>query len=69
VAALIRHFLGVTYHPGHVNRLLKQWGWDRREALRSTHHNDRQIIAGWCRWSWPQWKKKLLKHHVLQAVA
>jgi len=68
VAALIRHFLGVTYHPGHINRLLRQWGWDRHEALRSAYQNDKKTIARWRQWSWPQYKKRLLKHSVLQAV-
>jgi transposase len=69
IAALIRHFLGVTYHPGHINRLLRQWGWDRQEALRSAYQNDKKTSpvggSGPCR----NTKKRLLKHSVLQAVA
>ena len=32
VAAVIEKVTGVTYHPGHVWRVLRQMGWSRQQA-------------------------------------
>ena len=63
VAALIQHFLGVTYHPGHVNRLLKQWGWSSHKSSRQTRQFDEEVIAHWSAWTWPHLKKTLLQRN------
>ena len=34
VVALIRHYVGVSYHPDYIPRLLKRWGWTVQKPSR-----------------------------------
>jgi transposase len=57
VAQLIQTQFGVTYHPSHVSRLLKQLGWSpQRPNLRATQRDD-DAIAAWYAERWPTLKK------------
>jgi transposase len=57
VAEVIETETGVSYHPGHVWRLLRQMGWSRqRPARRAVERND-EAIANWVRHEWPRVKK------------
>jgi transposase len=58
VAAVIRHYLGIGYHPGHVTRLLKRWGFTLQKPSRQARQRDEQIIARWRQETWPALKKR-----------
>jgi transposase len=58
VAEVIERVTGVSYHPHHVWRILRQqlsWTW-QRPARRATERND-EAIANWIKHRWPAVKK------------
>src|SRR5438552_5248851 len=57
VAQLIRDQFGVSYHPGHVSRLLRQIGWSPQRPIRRATQRDEQAIAAWYSERWPALKK------------
>jgi transposase len=57
VAEVIEATTGVSYHPGHVWKILHQLGWSRqRPARRAIERND-EAIARWVAEDWPRVKK------------
>jgi transposase len=57
VAQLIKDEFGISYHPGHVSRLLKQLDWSpQRPVVRATQR-DEAAIAAWHAECWPALKK------------
>jgi len=57
VAQLIKEQFGVSYHPRHVGRLLKQIGWSpQRPSVRASQRDEAQIAA-WYHERWPALKK------------
>lgn len=57
VATVIERVTGVRYHPGHVWRLLRAWGWTpQRPATRARERNEAAIQA-WLTQRWPAVKK------------
>lgn len=57
VAALIARKLGVRYHPGHVSKLLAQWGWSPQLPERRARQRDEDAIRQWLTERWPAIKK------------
>ena len=58
IAAVIRRRFGVTYHPGHVWRVLGQLGWScQRPEARARERNE-PAIRRWLRYRWPVLKKR-----------
>src|SRR5438477_11053455 len=57
VAQLIRDQFGVSYHPGHVSRLLRQIGWSPQRPIRRATQRDEEAIAAWYSERWPALKK------------
>ena len=58
VAKLIEQEFGVTFHPGHVWRVLRQLGWScQRPTGRAVERNE-QRIRWWKTQRWPALKKK-----------
>jgi transposase len=58
VAEVIERVSGVSYHPRHVWRILREqlgWTW-QRPARRATERND-EAIHQWVKGRWPQVKK------------
>jgi transposase len=58
VADVIERVTGVSYHPHHVWRILREqlgWSW-QRPARRATERND-EAIATWVKRRWPAVKK------------
>lgn len=53
VAAVIRQEFGVTYHPAHVSRLLRQIGWTVQKPMRRATQRDETAIATWRDQTWP----------------
>jgi transposase len=58
VAQLIRDRFGISYHPTHVGRLLRQLDWSpQRPLLRATQRDDAAIAACYAA-RWPALKKR-----------
>ena len=57
VAALIEETCGVTYHPGHVWRILRQLGWSCQRPTGRALERDEAAIRRWKRLRWPAVKK------------
>ena len=58
VAHLIESECGVSYHPGHVWRILRQLGWScQRPTGRALERNEEKIRQ-WKQKRWPEIKKK-----------
>ena len=49
---------GVTYHPGHVWRLLRNLGWSCQRPSGKAMERDEEAIRRWKRYKWPALKKK-----------
>jgi transposase len=58
VAVLIKQLTGVSYHPGHVWRLLGTLGFSCQRPERRAVERDEQAIRQWQRKPWPMIKKK-----------
>jgi len=59
VAALIEDLTGVSYHPGHVWRLLGANGFSCQRPERRAVERDEKAIRRWQRVEWPALKKRL----------
>jgi transposase len=57
VAEVIAATTGVSYHPGHVWRILRQMGWSRQRPARRAVERDDEAIARWVAEDWPRVKK------------
>ena len=57
VGEVIAATTGVSYHPGHVWRILRQLGWSRQRPARRATERDEAAIARWRREAWPRVKK------------
>jgi len=58
VAALIEDLTGVSYHPGHVWRLLGASGFSCQRPERRAVERDEKAIRRWQRTDWPALKKR-----------
>jgi len=58
VALLIKDLTGVSYHPGHVWRLLGASGFSCQRPERRAVERDDKAIRKWQRVEWPALKKK-----------
>lgn len=58
VAVLIQQICGVTYHPGHVWRVLRQVGFSCQRPVGRALERDEAAIRRWKRTHWPALKKK-----------
>ena len=58
VAEVIEATTGVSYHPGHVWRILRQMGWSRQRPARRAVERDDEAIARWVAEDWPRVKKR-----------
>jgi transposase len=57
VAQVIATLTGVSYHPGHVWRILGQMGWSRQRPARRAAERDQAAIDTWVKNRWPVVKK------------
>jgi transposase len=58
VAEVIERISGVSYHPRHVWRVLRQQlGWSWQRPARRAVERDEATIARWLKRRWPQLKK------------
>jgi transposase len=58
IAQVIRRRFGVTYHAGHVWKVLGQLGWSCQRPERRARERNEQAIRRWLRYRWPQIKKR-----------
>lgn len=58
VATVIRREFGVSYHPGHVGRLLKALKWTRQKPVRRARQRNEETIQRWKDERWPELQKK-----------
>ena len=59
VAEVIRREFGVSYHPAHISRILRDCGWSVQKPIRRASQRDEEAIARWCKERWPEVKKRL----------
>ncbi len=57
VAQVIDKTTGVTYHPGHVWKVLRRMGWSRQRPARKALERDDGAIEQWVNERWPTVKK------------
>lgn len=57
VGGVIEATTGVSFHPGHVWRVLRQLGWSRQRPARRAVERDDEAIARWVAQDWPRVKK------------
>src|ERR1700758_5640913 len=57
VGALIKQLTGFGYHPGHVWRLLRSFGWSSQRPTGRAVERDEPAIAHWKKRAWPRIKK------------
>lgn len=58
VGVLIEQETGCQYHPGHVWKLLRAFGWSSQRPVGRALERDEPAIAGWKKRGWPRLKKK-----------
>lgn len=56
IARLIATLTGVTYHPGHVWRILRALDWSLQRPEHRAKERDDKAIARWQKRRWPQRK-------------
>jgi transposase len=56
IAAVIAGLTGVTYHPGHVWRILRAMEWSLQRPEHRAKERDDEAIDHWRRRRWPQRK-------------
>lgn len=57
VARLIERKLGVSYHPAHLCRVLRQLGWSLQKPMRRAAQRDEAAIEAWRTQRWPALKR------------
>jgi transposase len=62
VAHLIEEEFGVSYHSGHVWKLLRQLNWSPERPVGRALERDEEAIEHWKRKTWPAIKKKRKKN-------
>lgn len=58
VAHLIEDEFGVSYHPGHVWKVLRAMNWSPQRPVGRALERNEAAIAEWKRTTWPAIKKK-----------
>jgi len=58
IASVIEKLFGVSYHPGHVWKLLRQLGWSCQRPERRAAERDETTVRRWLKYRWPRIKKK-----------
>jgi transposase len=58
VVHLIGRECGVSYHPGHVWKILRQLGWSCQRPAGRALERDEKAIQRWKKERWPELKKR-----------
>jgi transposase len=57
IQQLMQQEVGVQYHPDHIGRLLKSWGWSVQRPQSLPRERDEDLIQAWLKQDWPRIKK------------
>lgn len=57
ISRLIDKHFGVHYHPGHLWRVMADFGWTWQKPERRATQRDEKAIARWKKHEWPDIKK------------
>jgi transposase len=57
VAELIRREFGISYHPAHISRILKECGWSPQKPIRRAKQHKGEEIKRWQEERWLEVKK------------
>jgi transposase len=63
VAKVIEQEFGVSYHKGHVSRLLKELGWTPQVPIRRAVQRDELAIRNWREVRWPELIRQAGREH------
>lgn len=58
IAQVVRREFGLTFHIGHVWKLLGRLGWSCQRPERKARERNEEAIRRWVRHRWPRIKKK-----------
>ena len=58
IARVIRREFGVTFHIGHIWKVLGQLGWSCQRPQRKARERNDEAIRRWVRYRWPRIKKR-----------
>ncbi len=58
IAFVIRTEFGVSYHPGHVWRVLLRLGFTRQKPERRAMERDDMVVERWRKRVWPQYRQQ-----------
>jgi transposase len=58
IREVIRREFGVTYHPSHISRLLRQWNWTRQKPVPHARQRDEAAIQAWREHEYPALVKR-----------
>lgn len=58
VAAVIRRAFGVSYHPAHVSRVLRQIGWTLQKPMKRASQRNEAMVSTWREEEWPALQAK-----------
>lgn len=58
VAQMIKQVFGVSYHPAHCSRLLRQIKYTQQKPIQKATQRDEAAIQGWKEQRWEELKKK-----------
>jgi transposase len=61
IAAVIKRVFGVSYHPAHVSRLMRQLGWSVQKPVKRASQRDEAQVATWREETWPALSAKRRK--------
>lgn len=53
IAMVIKRVFGVSYHPAHISRLMREIGWTVQKPIRRASQRDEATIATWRDQTWP----------------
>jgi len=57
ITCVIKKVTGVSYHPGHVWRIVRSMGWSCQKPVGKAVERDEAEIARWVKRTWPKVKK------------
>src|SRR6266487_1453408 len=57
LAEVIKRVFGVSYHPDHCSRLVRQMGWSVQKPVEQATQRDEAAIKEWKEQHWPALKK------------
>jgi transposase len=58
IAEVIKKETRVSYHPGHVSKILNALGWSSQKPVRRARERDEKAIIDWKKHTWPTILKK-----------